>query len=247
MVESYTACIEQAVKACDASLLLMGGGTRDRCIAARLAVRLGASVLSDVGKLSVTDSGTVEGCRNVYGGMAEAHVRSCRPITIVITSPATFEECLPSQTGAIVELNAQPEHGGIKLISVSSRQEEKVNIAVAKRIVSVGRGLGSEDKLSEAEALAKKLNAELGCTRPIAEEEHWMSRGRYIGVSGVTVHPDVYFACGISGQVQHMAGVGESKLIVAINKDAKAPIFQNCDYGIVGDLHKILPTLTELL
>ena len=121
-----------------------------------------------------------------------------------------------------------------------------MDIAVAKRIVGVGRGLGSQDKLAAVESFAARLGAELGCTRPIAEEEHWMARSRYIGVSGATVRPDVYFALGISGQVQHIVGVSDSKLIIAINKDAKAPIFQNCDIGLVADMNKVLPQLTEL-
>ena len=105
----------------------------------------------------------------------------------------------------------------------------------------------SQEKLAAAESLAAKLGAEMGCTRPIAEEQHWMSRSRYIGVSGATVKPELYVALGISGQVQHMVGASSSKIIVAINKDAKAPIFQDCDLGLVADMNKVLPKLTELL
>ena len=96
------------------------------------------------------------------------------------------------------------------------------------------------------EALGAKLGAEIGCTRPIAEEEHWLARNRYIGVSGISVRPNLYMALGISGQVQHMVGVSDARLIVAVNKDAKAPIFQNCDIGLVADMNKVLPQLTEL-
>ena len=129
---------------------------------------------------------------------------------------------------------------------MAAKQEEAVNIVAAKRVVGVGRGLGSQDNMAAVEALGAKLGAELGCTRPIAEEEHWMARSRYIGVSGVTIRPNLYFALGVSGQIQHMVGVGDAKLIVAVNKDAKAPIFQNCDIGLVADINKVLPQLVEL-
>ena len=97
------------------------------------------------------------------------------------------------------------------------------------------------------EALAQKMGAELACSRPIAEGEKWMPKNRYPGVSGVVVKPEVYVACGISGQVQHMVGVNEARVIIAVNKDKNAPIFKHCDYGIVGDLNKVVPALTQLL
>jgi electron transfer flavoprotein alpha subunit len=96
--------------------------------------------------------------------------------------------------------------------------------------------------LEEFTALIK---AELGCSRPLAEGVNWLPRERYIGVSGAIIKPEVYFAIGISGQVQHMVGVNQAKVIIAINKDKTAPIFQQCDYGVIGDLYKILPALQE--
>ena len=128
-----------------------------------------------------------------------------------------------------------------------SAQEERVNRTAAKRIVGVGRGVGAEEKIAALEELAEKIGAEMACSRPIAEGEKWMPKNRYLGVSGVVVKPDVYVACGISGQVQHMVGVNEARVIVAVNKDKNAPIFKHCDYGIVGDLNKVIPALTELL
>lgn len=91
------------------------------------------------------------------------------------------------------------------------------------------------------------MGAELACSRPIAEGEHWMERERYIGVSGVMVKADVYLAAGISGQIQHMVGARDSRVIIAVNKDKNAPIFRFADYGIVGDLYKVLPALTKAL
>lgn len=246
IVENYTAAIAQAVNAEEPQLLLMSGSTRDRCIAAKLAVRLDAGVVTDAAGITVSEDGRVQVRRNVYGGAAEATVEGERPLTVVIAPAGLFEEMPAAQPGALVEAAASAESTGISLVSVAAKQEEAVNIVAAKRVIGVGRGLGSQDKLAAVEALAAKLGAEVGCTRPIAEEEHWLARNRYIGVSGVSIRPALYMALGVSGQIQHMVGVGDSKLIVAINKDAKAPIFQNCDIGLVADMNKVLPQLTEL-
>lgn len=245
MAESYTGAVAELLKKEQPELLLMGCGTRDRCIAAKLAVRLGAGVITDASSLELDDSGAVLAKRNVFGGAAQATVKALG-LGIVLTGGG-FEETAPAASGNVEKVEAQPEDMGIRLLASAAKQEESVDIAVAKRIVAVGRGLGAQENLAAAESLAAKLGAEMGCTRPIAEEQHWMSRSRYIGVSGATVKPELYVALGISGQVQHMVGASSSKIIVAINKDAKAPIFQDCDLGLVADMNKVLPKLTELL
>lgn len=247
MAESYTGEIEAIAKNEAAVLVMTSGSMRDRCIAAKLAVRLNAGVITDTAALAVNEEAAVEGRRNVYGGAAEAVIKGTASTTIAVVPAGVFEDLKAAEPGTFTEISAAPEDTGIKLLSVSAKQEESVDIAVAKRVVGVGRGIGSEENMQAAQALAAKLGAELGCTRPIAEEEHWMARNRYIGVSGVTVRPDVYIALGISGQVQHMVGANDSKLIVAINKDPKALIFENCDIGLVADMNKILPALTEKL
>ena len=122
-----------------------------------------------------------------------------------------------------------------------------MDLSKAKRVVGVGRGLAAQDDLKMVHELAAVLNAEVGCSRPIAEGENWMERERYIGVSGVLLKSDLYLTLGISGQIQHMVGANASQTIFAINKDKNAPIFQYADYGIVGDAVKILPALTAAL
>lgn len=246
IIENYTGAIESVIKAQQPELVLVSGSTRDRCIAAKLAVRLDAGVITDAAGIAITDDGKVQVRRNVYGGTAEATVIGEKAITIVIAPAGLFDETKAAQPGTLLEQPASADDTGISLVSVAAKQEETVNIVAAKRVVGVGRGLGSQDNLAAVEALAAKLGAEVGCTRPIAEEEHWMARSRYIGVSGVSIRPSLYMAMGVSGQVQHMVGASEAKLIVAINKDAKAPIFQNCDIGLVADMNKVVQQLTEL-
>lgn len=114
-------------------------------------------------------------------------------------------------------------------------------------MVSVGRGIGSKENIAIAEELAKEIGAEIACSRPVAENEKWMEHERYVGISNLMLKPDLYLAVGISGQIQHMVGANGSQTIMAINKDKNAPIFQFADYGIVGDVMKILPALTRQL
>jgi electron transfer flavoprotein alpha subunit len=122
-----------------------------------------------------------------------------------------------------------------------------VDITAASRLVSVGRGFQHKEDLELARELAKTIAAEIACSRPIAEECHWLPIERYIGISGQQVKPELYLAVGISGQVQHVVGIRSSKFIVAVNSDERAPIFEAADYGIVGDLYQVLPLLAKAL
>lgn len=168
-------------------------------------------------------------------------------LMIVLLGSGMFEAEALERAGTIYILEGKPVKNGLRVISSRKKTEERVNLAAARYIVGVGRGVGSKENIAHAEALAEKINGELACSRPVAEGENWMAKNRYIGVSGVTVKPEVYFACGISGQVQHMVGVNEAGTIIAVNKDKNAAIFKHCDLGIVGDMNQILPRMTKML
>ncbi|HEY9089752.1 MAG TPA: electron transfer flavoprotein subunit alpha/FixB family protein, partial [Anaerolineaceae bacterium] len=140
-----------------------------------------------------------------------------------------------------------PSQGGAVLRERKPRAGAVTNLAGAKRVVCAGRGVGKADDLSLVNDLARALNAEVGCTRPLAEGLNWLPRERHIGISGAQVRPDLYLGVGVSGQVQHMIGMNRSKVVVAINKDKNAPIFASADYGIVGDLYAVIPALLEAL
>jgi electron transfer flavoprotein alpha subunit len=124
---------------------------------------------------------------------------------------------------------------------------EGADLTKSDVVVAVGRGFAEEAQLQLANDLAAKVGGDVGCSRPVAENLGWLPRNLYVGVSGVQCAPKAYVAVGISGQMQHMVGCQASKTIFAINKDANAPIFKQCDYGIVGDLAKVLPALTAAL
>jgi electron transfer flavoprotein alpha subunit len=130
---------------------------------------------------------------------------------------------------------------------VVSTSAEGIDITAANKLVAVGRGFRKKEDLKLAEDLGGVLKAELACTRGVAEDDHWLPIERYIGISGQTVKPELYVAVGLSGQVQHMVGCRESKVIVAVNNDERSPIFEAADYGIVGDLYEVLPLLTAAL
>ena len=114
-------------------------------------------------------------------------------------------------------------------------------------VVGAGRGVGSRDDLGVVEELAQALGGQMACTRPLAEGLNWMGRDQYLGVSGLSIAPDLYVAVGVSGQMQHMVGVDQARVIVAINNDKAAPVFAESDYGIVGDLHQVVPALVDAL
>lgn len=215
-----------------------------RLAAAHIAVALETVVLTDISELSVAD-GKISGKKMVYGGSA-VKTESVTGSAVVCMAAQADKEAQPEAAGEVTDLSAEA-CGGITFTGKTERTVQTVNLNAAARVVGVGRGFSTEESLSIARDFASAFEAEIGCTRPIAEEERWLPTERYIGVSGAMIKPAVYVAAGISGQVQHTVGVNDAGLIIAINKDEHAPIFDNCDYGIVGDIAQVLPMLAEKL
>jgi electron transfer flavoprotein alpha subunit len=229
-----------------ASIVLIGGTLRGKHVAAQVAAKLGAGMTTDAKTLTIVGD-TLECTRILYAGLAICEEELSLPA--VATVPArTFLPPVSNGVSAKVEtLEGKPDDR-ITVIGTTSIGTEGVDITAAHELVCVGRGFRAKDDLKLAEQLVGALKgAELACTRGVAEDEHWLPLERYIGISGQTVKPDLYLAIGVSGQVQHMVGCRESKVIVAINNDERAPIFEAADYGIVGDLYQVLPLLTAAL
>lgn len=241
---TYIPEIVKLVKEHKPELVLIELTKNGRLAAAHAAVALETVVLTDVSELSAAD-GKVTGKRMVYGGSA-VKTESVSGSAVVCLSVQADKEAQPTAAGEIIELAAE-NCGGITFTGKTERTVQTVNLNAATRVVGVGRGFSTEESLSIARDFAAAFEAEIGCTRPIAEEERWMPTERYIGVSGAMIKPAVYVAAGISGQVQHTVGVNEAGLIIAVNKDEHAPIFNNCDYGIIGDVAQVLPLLAEKL
>lgn len=231
------------IKDAGAELVLCEASRDGRLLAGYTAAKMSVSPLCDVNSLTVTD-GVVETTRLVYGGGA-VKTEQCALPAVAVVGAGTFEAG-EATTPAVNTVEAAA-CAGVELVGTEALVASTLNLAAAKRVVGVGRGLSSADNIPSVEKLASLLGAEIGCTRPVAEEEHWYSKDRYIGVSGVMLKPNFYLAVGISGQVQHMVGVNTSNVIFAIDKNENAPIVNQADYTLVGDVSAVLPALIEKL
>jgi electron transfer flavoprotein alpha subunit len=163
--------------------------------------------------------------------------------------PRTFEKSALQKVdrpGTLKELKVAPK-SAVKVVGRSPKRSESVDLADAKTIVCVGRGIEKPEDIALAKELADALGGEIGCSRPIAEELNWLPEERYLGISGKKVKPNLYVGVGVSGQIQHVTGIRDSKIILAINRDENAPIFEAADFGIVGDLYQVVPMLTSEL
>ncbi len=227
-------------------LVLVYASVSGKLLAGKIAARLGTAVVPNVSEIRL-ENGDIIVKYMVYGGTAIRTEKSLSEVTVAVVGTGVFKPLPKNETreGQIVKMDPEVEISGIRVLETRSKQGESVNLSAAKRVVGVGRGFNSKEDLSMAEELAKVVGAELACTRPIAEGEKWMSKERYVGVSGVILKPELYLALGVSGQIQHMIGVNQAKTIVAVNKDKNAPIFKQADIGIVGDLYTVVPKIIE--
>lgn len=249
IVEDYAQSFAQVINGADSrGLVLLASSKRSKAIAARLGVRLNAAVITDAADVQISDDFPVVS-HQFYGGLAHARVQLRSPRSVItLGAGSAAEATAPSTVSATVQeaTFVAPSHP-IKFVSRKEKPASQVDLGKAKCVVGVGRGFAKQEDISLAQELAAVLHGEVGCSRPIAEGEGWMELERYVGVSGVMLSADMYIAAGISGQIQHMVGVSRVKTIVAINKDKNAPIFNIADYGIVGDIYKILPALSKKL
>jgi electron transfer flavoprotein alpha subunit len=231
--EALAPAMARAVEAQAGDVVLVRDGPAERVLAGAVAAALDAPVLTDVRELS-PDSATV----GRFGGITLEQVRTERVRVVIAEGGAAGGA---SDLGPTVPA---VEHQDMIITETLVEEAATVDLASAERIVSVGMGFRTQDNLALAQRLAEAINAGLACSRPIAEGQGWMPRESYIGVTGLRVSPGLYVALGISGQLQHMAGVREAKTIVAVNSDSAAPVFASCDYGVIGDIYDVLPVLT---
>lgn len=248
IIEDYAQSMVETIKQKgDAGLVLLPNTRRGKLLAARLGHRLEAVVSNDAQSLNA-DGDALVTKHMVYGGLAFGDETLKTPYCVVTASVGAFDVAAEtSATGTAQKVAWIAPAQTIVRNSVQPREINAVDLDKARFVVSVGRGIGSKENIAIAEELAKAIGAEIACSRPVAENEKWMEHERYVGISNLMLKPELYLAAGISGQIQHMVGANGAQTIVAINKDKNAPIFQFADYGIVGDLMKILPALTRQL
>jgi electron transfer flavoprotein alpha subunit len=246
---AFLPVIEQEARAGSPELILLVATARGKEMAARLSARLACGLCSSCTALIFDRSaGTIIMERIAYGGAAIQKLTSATKPVVVTVLPRTFEPApmVEGRQGKTRELPVPPA-SAVRLIERKPKERVAKDITEARVIVCAGRGFDKKDDLALAKELADVLGGELGATRPLTEEMHWLPEDLCIGLSGVQVKPELYVGLGVSGQVQHMTGVRNAKVVCAVNRDENAPIFPLCDFGIVGDLYAVVPKLIEAL
>lgn len=239
--QAYIKVLAQVAEQTGAKVIVFSNNTSGKSIAPGLAVRLKAGLVSGAVALPDTSNGfTVK--KNVFSGKAFAQVSVKSEIKIISLNVNAYAVTTVGGTAEVVPFNAAVEAPKTKVVA-SSKTSGTVLLTEAEVVVSAGRGLKGPENWGMVEELAGALGAALACSRPVADA-HWRPHNEHVGQTGIAIAPNLYIAIGISGAIQHLAGVNRSKVIVVINKDPEAPFFKAADYGIVGDAFEIVPKLT---
>ena len=251
LTEQYAQALSQIIDAKHPETVLFGATTIGRDLAPRLSVRLHTGLTADCTGLAIGEDGNLQMTRPAFGGnlMATILCTDNRPQMSTVR-PGVMRRLKkdPNRKGEIENFQVKFDRSRFKvsLVREEFEQKKKKDITEASILVSGGRGVGSKEGFAKLEALANVINGQVSSSRSMVDAGI-MDHDVQVGQTGKTVRPDVYFALGISGAIQHLAGMEESDYIIAVNRDKEAPIFNVADLGIVGDLHKIVPLLTEKL
>jgi electron transfer flavoprotein alpha subunit len=240
--EVFTHIIAEAAKKTDAKVIIFSNNFNGKAIAPRLSVRLKAGLVSGAVALPETSNGFVVK-KNVFSGKAFANVAIKTDIKIISLNANAYKATEAEGTAEIDELNVEIPQPKVKIKEVNKVSGE-IPLSEAELVVSGGRGLKGPENWNIVTDLAKALGAATSCSRPVSDSD-WRPHHEHVGQTGLTIAPNLYFAIGISGAIQHLAGVNRSKTIVVINKDPEAPFFKAADYGIVGDAFEVVPKITE--
>ncbi len=241
---AYAKTISAAARQVNAGVVVVSYNVTGKAVAGMVAAQLKAGLVSGAVDYPDTGNGFVVK-KTVFSGKAFAHVKINSDIKIVSLVPNSFKVVKTDGSATVEAFDAGLSDAdfGVKKVSEDIVKGE-VPLTEAELVVSGGRGLKGPENWGILEDLAKALGASLACSRPVADA-HWRPHHEHVGQTGGTIRPNLYVAVGISGAIQHLAGVNSSKTIVVINKDAEAPFFKAADYGVVGDAFEILPKLTE--
>ncbi|QCR21234.1 electron transfer flavoprotein subunit alpha/FixB family protein [Pontibacter sp. SGAir0037] len=248
VAEAYVKVIAKAVAQEGAKVLVFAHSNIGAAVGSRLAVRLNGSLATNVTSLPKTDGGSFVVTRSVFSGKAFADVNLYAEVKIIAVQKNSFE--LTSQEGNTASVErfsaevSDADFGAAPKETVLLDTGGSVPLQEAEIVVSGGRGLKGPENWHLVEDLAKALGAATACSKPVSDMD-WRPHHEHVGQTGITVSPNLYIAIGISGAIQHLAGVNSSKVIVVINKDAEAPFFKAADYGIVGDAFEVVPKLIE--
>lgn len=247
--EPYTQVMTEAIEREKPEVVLFGATSIGRDLAPRVSARLGTGLTADCTSLDISEDRLLMMTRPAFGGniMATIVCPDHRPqMSTVRPGVMTKMERDPSRTGDVVQMPVSLEKNPmcVEVLKFEQVMEAKQDIQDAKILVSGGRGVGSKENFEVLYDLSDTIGGMVSASRA-AVDSGWLDPSRQVGQTGKTVRPDLYFACGISGAIQHVAGMEEAELIIAINKDKGSKIFEVADLGVVGDVHKILPLVTE--
>ena len=240
----YAKVIAQVAEKTGATVIIFSNNVDGKAIAPRLAARMKAGLVSGAVDLPDTSDGFVVK-KNVFSGKAFAGISVKTDIKIISLNPNAYPIIAGEGTAEIVNADVTVDTPSVKVTSVKKASGE-IPLTEAEIVVSAGRGMKGPENWGMIEELAKSLHAGLACSRPVADA-NWRPHNEHVGQTGIAIAPNLYIAIGISGAIQHLAGVNRSKVIVVINKDAEAPFFKAADYGIVGDAFEVVPKMTAAI
>jgi electron transfer flavoprotein alpha subunit len=238
----FTKIIAQAADALNAEVIVFSNNSAGKAIAARLSVRLKAGLVSGAIALPDLSNGFVVK-KTVFSGKAFANVGVTSAKKIIALNPNSFTIVKSTELAEVVPFAATIDAAKVEVTAVNKATGE-VSLSDADIVISGGRGLKGPENWGLVTDLAKLLGAATACSRPVADID-WRPHHEHVGQTGLAIAPNLYFAIGISGAIQHLAGVNRSKVIVVINKDPEAPFFKAADYGIVGDAFEVMPKIID--
>jgi electron transfer flavoprotein alpha subunit len=242
-----SATIEQAAKAEGAKIIVFSFDIVGKAVAPRLSARLKAGLVAGAVDYPNVNGTALEVKKNVFSGKATALYSINSDIKIISLLPSSFPIRSTDNTATVVDFAVDLSGVNSKIVIKEKKSDivgDMIPLPEAELVVSAGRGLKGSENWGMVEELAKELKATTACSRPVADM-HWRPHHEHVGQTGVAIRPNLYIAIGISGAIQHLAGVNGSKTIVVINSDKEAPFFKSADYGVVGDAFTIVPKLIE--
>jgi len=242
--ETYANILHEIVKKDGQDILLIRSTRLGKETAGRIAQKIQAGCITDAIGLSVKGTDLVVDRYALGGNTTSSEIIGTKKKVISII-PRTFEAQQLAVQGTVEKRDLRVPPSRVQLVERKRKVGESANIESAETLVCVGKGLSRKEDLTMVNELSALLKGQLGCTRALSSDYHWISDDRMVGISGKRCKPRLYVSIGISGQIQHTVGIMGSKLIVAINKDKEASIFKIADYGIVGDLYQVVPRLNQ--
>lgn len=247
VIQAYASIISEAAKGQGSDVVVLANSFSGKGLSPRVSVKLQAALADSAVELPKIENNSFTVKKTAFSGKAFATVELNSPVKIIALNPNSYQLTEKSGEAAIEDFEAEIKESDLR-ISVTDivRATDKIALPDAELVVSAGRGLKGPENWPMIEELAEALGAATACSKPVSDAG-WRPHEEHVGQTGIAVSPNLYIAVGISGAIQHLAGVSSSKTIVVINKDPEAPFFKVADYGIVGDAFEVVPKLTEAI